>query len=760
MNKGVLFFSFLFAAVSSFAATLVADKDYSINVPAWKTGAYDWPSAYPKCVHNDWSGHDRLVIDVTNLGDDGDQVGFYAAGPDGKMQQGLKRSFALPAWETVRWEIPLKYWPKGTDPANITRLQFYSHRPQSINAVFSNMRILKPGEKAPAVATPEKCREELRRGRSEYLARLAAKRAAFVKQLASDNQRDGIRPGRILVGVASSMEHIRPKDTFSLKSTKSLSLRLARNEFEALQLAVTPAKGDLKDVSVRVSPLRLKQKWLKRVSKGEVRLPHDAVKVSVMGYVKTQTRPRYGVGYNVSTNSAAGYKRLSKRAPLGWWPDPVLSYLNKTDIKDGDVQSFWIEVKCPENQEAGIYKGAIEISAAGEKPVLLSLSVRVNDFTLGKTPVMPILVSFSPSVYISPDSKEEDRELAAACKADPASPINMWSKKKLEWGDFLADRFVTMAPIYQHGGELPYDVWTHLKSQGRMGCYNLAYFSPQKTKTPEQQKNFKVWASWVRSVISNRVAEAKSHGLEKHALLYCFDEVVASRFDDVDAAADMLKSAFPNVPLLTTSFDDTFGASNHLQSIDVFIPMTVKFDKDRAALARAKGRKVWWYYACDQKAPLANVFTEGQPIEQRLLMGAMAARYRPDGFLYYQSAYFNSRHCITGGPFTDWNPRSWWNEHGDGTWVAVGPGGMPLSTQRFDNFRDGLEDLAYVKLLEQKLQANPSAPWAAEAKALLEVPVSVFEKLDNFTDDPANVYAWRDRIADLIEKNNQTIPVE
>ena len=184
--------------------------------------------------------------------------------------------------------------------------------------------------------------------------------------------------------------------------------------------------------------------------------------------------------------------------------------------------------------------------------------------------------------------------------------------------------------------------------------------------------------------------------------------------------------------------------------------MTTKFDMKRAEASRKAGHKVWWYYACDQKAPLANVFTEGQPIEQRLLMGAMAARYRPDGFLYYQTAYFNSPRCISGGPFTEWNPRSWWNEHGDGTWVAVGPDGTPLSTQRLENFRDGLEDLAYVKLLEAKLEATPDAPWAAEAKRLLEVPVSVFEKLDNFTDDPGAVYAWRDRMADIIEmKKNQ-----
>ena len=45
-----------------------------------------------------------------------------------------------------------------------------------------------------------------------------------------------------------------------------------------------------------------------------------------------------------------------------------------------------------------------------------------------------------------------------------------------------------------------------------------------------------------------------------------------------------------------------------------------------------------------------------------------------------------------------------------------------------------------------------SVPVWLPSEKLLEVPVSVFEKIDNFTDDPAEVYAWRDRMADIIEK--------
>jgi hypothetical protein len=71
---------------------------------------------------------------------------------------------------------------------------------------------------------------------------------------------------------------------------------------------------------------------------------------------------------------------------------------------------------------------------------------------------------------------------------------------------------------------------------------------------------------------------------------------------------------------------------------------------------------------------------------------------------------------------------------------------------RLENFRDGLEDFAYAKILEAKLAADPGASWAQEAKRLLAVPEAVAKDLAHYTYDPAVLYAWRDAIADLIEK--------
>lgn len=73
----------------------------------------------------------------------------------------------------------------------------------------------------------------------------------------------------------------------------------------------------------------------------------------------------------------------------------------------------------------------------------------------------------------------------------------------------------------------------------------------------------------------------------------------------------------------------------------------------------------------------------------------MTAKYRPDGFLYYEISIRNSQEPITSGPFTDWDLLSWTSYNGDGVWTCVGPVGMPLATVRLENFRDGLEDYAY-----------------------------------------------------------------
>ena len=101
------------------------------------------------------------------------------------------------------------------------------------------------------------------------------------------------------------------------------------------------------------------------------------------------------------------------------------------------------------------------------------------------------------------------------------------------------------------------------------------------------------------------------------------------------------------VLVMTTTYDQSYGMQSAIKSMDAFCPLTPSFDPAKAAKARAAGKRVWWYICCGPHHPHANMFIEYPAIEGRLLMGAIAARQRPDGFLYYQISIWNSRRPIT-----------------------------------------------------------------------------------------------------------------
>ena len=197
----------------------------------------------------------------------------------------------------------------------------------------------------------------------------------------------------------------------------------------------------------------------------------------------------------------------------------------------------------------------------------------------------------------------------------------------------------------------------------------------------------------------------------------------------LERSAQALRRAFPEVLLMTTSYDHSYGLDSVVKSDRrlVSADAAVRSGQGRA-VPEPTGKKVWWYICCGPRNPHANWFVEYAAIEARLLMGAMTAKYRPDGFLYYSLSIWNENKPIENGPFTEWNPVSWTTYHGDGSLLCSGPGGKPVPTIRLENYRDGMEDFAYACILEEivrryeardeRLSADEEQ-WLAEARAAL-----------------------------------------
>jgi hypothetical protein len=502
------------------------------------------------------------------------------------------------------------------------------------------------------------------------------------------------------------MVRVRPREGFrpeSVRPATAAGLELALGEREALQVIVMPTACGLKNVSVSCSgaPAGL------------------SVKCSPLGYIKTSSQPTYGLGY-----TAQGRRRV-KPAGVGWWPDPILSYTNACDIAVDDVQSFWVDVHAGRTAAPGRCAMVLKVGDAEGRAFEIPFTVRIRGFELPPTSPLPLLVTFNPR----PHSTTIGRERAAEISADPESPVNLWNRYRDAWGDFLADHFVMMDNLYTR--KAPYiDQLKRMKAQGRLGDFTIGYWNPARGDCG-------YWKSHDLAELRKAHDAYKAAGLLERGWLYGADEVLIRDIAPVEKAAQLMREAFPGVRIMTTAQDYSFGGA--APGIDAFCPHTPLYVKHRDAIgpARGRGRQVWWYVCEQPQAPWANIYLECQPIEPRLLMGAMTAKMRPDGFLYWEIAYWNSRRPISGGPFTSWDCTRR-RFHGDGSWVCCGPGGMPLSTQRFENFRDGLEDFAYVKLAERRRGTK------------MEVPESVVRTLTDFTDSPEPVRKWRDAMANVL----------
>jgi len=767
------------------------------STPAWKPGMAEWPAFEGQPPITDWSGYDRLAFGVTNATAFDQQLMLFISDTKQPTRSGLIHRALLPPFSFSQEVIPLsQFAERGVNPADIHVMHFFTERPPGdLEVYLDHFVLLRPEEPLPEVSSSflkefaplatrrvETLRQQLQEAGERLqpitadapevatwvngaLGGLERQVDALADQVAeggpavlqahlTDTQvqaqlgslealakfradfariRPTVQVGAeprtdLAVGFATSMEKVLPRTGRpEARVSHQVELALARHEKESFQVLVLPCERDLRQVQVRVTDLH---------TAGGDTFASQNVDAVPVGYVETKAVPPYGSSH------------------VGWWPDPILNFMSSCDIAKGDLQSFWVRFRAPKDQAAGLYRGQLEVLVEGAPIFAFNLAVRVYPFQVPDASPLPLAITFGPHDHPTAETQKQQEEW----RKSEDYPINAWKRHRLAWGDFLADYYITYDSLYNYGPgtrTIPdFEVLQRLHDQGRLGMFNLGYYS-LLGDSPEDRE------AWNRDNLERiRAAydQAKALGWLDHAYIYGCDEHPEEMFPGVQRAAEVLKREFPGALVMTTTYDHSFGTNSVITSMDAFCPLTPRFDPNLAAQARAAGKQVWWYICCGPHHPYANMFIEYPAIEGRLLMGAMTAKYRPDGFLYYQISIWNSPKPITSGPFTDWDPRSWTTYHGDGSWTCVGPDGTPLPTIRLENFRDGLEDYAYFRLLEEtvaKVEASPErraqkSEWLEKAKALLQVPAEVVKSLTEFTQDPAVVYRYREALAEAI----------
>ena len=738
----------LLAAGCAFGATVVAEGPWYLKSDTWKKGVYEWQGLGKPIVPSvtDWSGYDRLSVDLVNEGAGGDRIYMFIASPDTRHADKFVVNTAAPGHRFRRWVVPISNLPASVLATNISSIAFSARRGTDVRLHISNIRLLKKGEESgggtftEAPADNPAMRELVRKTVAARAKERAEVHARALERFESACSAAKTVQGGVCFGKVSAMSRVMPRDDFSADPARSLAVRLARNEKESIQLIVASREKSLSDVRVRVSDL---------VSESGEVFPSANVACLVTGYSEMKVAPDYSHWTTEKSPSNTLY-RIPRRPVLGWYPEPLLDFLDGVEVKKGDVQSFWFKVRCPEKQSAGEYRGTVEVSwksggCAHKRKI--PFGVKVYDFALPLTPPVPMSIAFKPSTRapsvridgIAGDYYANERRMAA----DKENSAHLARKRTGEWADFLADNLITIDYLYPSVGPRWKEL-VELKKQGRLDRFNLLYWN-QKVSPDENSSFFKQ--------ARERYEKAKELGLLGHAVFYGMDEIRPKDFGDASKVIATFKRLFPEVPLVTTAVDSTYGCGSALSGMDEFIPLTISYVPEQAAKARKEGRKVGWYICAGSDEVRPQFFFAHDVIESRHLMGAHAVKYRPDSFLYYEIALWDSDRPITSGPFTGWSPESYYLWSGDGNLTACGPGGKPLSTVRLENFRDGLEDLHYAKILEKRLAAQPNAPWAEKARKLLAVPDEVVTSLVAFTTEPKVYQRWRNELADTIEES-------
>ena len=543
-------------------------------------------------------------------------------------------------------------------------------------------------------------------------------------------------------------------------STKrdSITISAARNEYEPAQLVLHVGLGERTLLKAAVSDLESQMG----------KIPASALSLYEVAMVKVENPSDY-------------------LGEPGEYPDPLPPLVLPLKLPANRNQAIWILLHVPDDTPAGDYKGTIGLTTdkgAGK----VSLAVHVYDFTLPKETHLRSGFGLDTGLikrYHQLKTREQELEVYdlymrsfAQHRIVPYSfyehaPIQVKfegegaaKQVKVGW-----EAFDTAAQKYLDG--LGFNAFT-LQVQGLGGGTfyqrEAGNFGGFKAGTPEYER-----------LLGDYLKQLETHLREKgwlnRAYVYWFDEPDKKDYPFVIEVMDRLKRLAPGLRRLLTKHPD--GAlPGH---VDLWCGLTPEWTPQGVVERRAAGEEVWWYICCGPKAPFIGEFVEHPAVELRLWPW-QSWQYGVQGVLVWQTNYWTSPTAFPKSLQDPWqDPMSYvcgygtpegakqfWG-NGDGRFLypprrdpnkagepAIQP---PVSSLRWENLRDGVEDYEYFVLLREsieKARGKADASLLKEADALLTVPKNISQNTQSFTFDVRPLLAHRDKVARIIER--LTIP--
>ena len=533
------------------------------------------------------------------------------------------------------------------------------------------------------------------------------------------------------IALTHSVLKLKRDELFPKPLNDKVNISLARNEYESFQVAILPFGHNLNQFSVEVSNLSDN-------NGGEIQSKN--IEVSLVDYNKIDWQADYV-------------------ANKGWHPDPLIPLKTGIDIDGNDVcRPLWITVYAPAGTKSGNYTGTITIKAEGMKSVTAVLNCRVWDFDL---PVASHLKTHSwdqIEYYKDFYNKEE-------------FPVD-WYKKFCEL--LLKNRFNPGSAGVNYISQTPnsegiYDFTKVEKVLSYCIERGLDRFSIIQMKkglyTPEEaEKAYKFVEAYVEFL--------KGKGWLDKALVELWDEPTDLEYPFIKERAERLKKIDPDLRLQLFAEGgpyDFFDRSTDKYGLNSLVNIWAPVNIIESPETQAKGGEIWTYFCTLARESAPNFYIDCPAINQRSIAW-YCWMYGVDGFEHWSSNYF-WRNVREGKPMSEkwpnvpWDSRTYYYFNGEGQLLYPGPDGIPYSSIRLENFRDGMDDYEYLFRLREllsKYKDNTSDVKLNEYRQLLnpeeyllyKYPRKIKVTLENtlrYPDQPERILETRNKIAMAIE---------
>jgi Glycoside hydrolase 123, catalytic domain len=508
------------------------------------------------------------------------------------------------------------------------------------------------------------------------------------------------------VWTALATEKIRP--AAAPRSDATVQLTAARNEFEAFQVVVTGAAGNVRATATDLTgPATIRPP----------RLFREAI-------------------IDLANPSAPD-------GDTGPWPDGLVPDVDEVvgeqrnafpfDVPSGESHAVWAEVFVPPGTPSGTYSGQVQVtwdSGSATVPVTLT----VWSFTL------PSVSSLRSAFFLN----------YGAIPAEHHVSGDAFYRLRARYGAFALDHRISLAN--QDDG-----MWTDLSHLDAYYGPLLSGGAPTQLGGAELTSIEYIGGLTDTSWLSTWAQHGQQNGWLGRAVQYTCDEPPQTcSWSDIPARASAAHAS--NLRTLVTTSIQQADANGVTSSVDILVPVVNYLDDkpgnsqfsgpQRAAyddfLAGGSNREVWAYQSCmSHGCGGTNDYFTGWP---SYMIDASAIRNRAMEWISFTNRLTGELYYQTGLAYgsNPWVNQWFFSGNGDGTLFYPGTpaqiGGttdIPVASIRLKMIREGMEDFEYLKLL-----SDVGDPGLAQ-----QIASNLFPHPYSTEQSPAALMAARDQIA-------------